>query len=247
MSSKEVALITGANKGIGLAAARQLGEQGYTVWLGCRDAARGESAVSELRNTGVDAHLLVLDVADTQSVAAAKGKFQEQAGTLDVLINNAGISLGGVPVRVTEETVDDMRAMFEVNTLGPMRVTQAFLPLLRRSKAARIVMVSSTLGSISDTMDTASPIWNAGYGGYSATKSALNMLTAKLAKELLPEGIRVNAVNPGYTATDLNDHKGYRTVEAAAKVIVELAAFNVLGPTGGFFHDGHSHQNRHPW
>lgn len=109
MSSKEVALITGANKGIGLAAARQLGEQGYTVWLGCRDAARGESAVSELRNTGVDAQLLVLDVADTQSVAAAKGKFQEQAGTLDVLINNAGISLGGVPVRVTEETVDDMR------------------------------------------------------------------------------------------------------------------------------------------
>lgn len=100
--------------------------------------------MSDLRNTGVDAHLLVLDVADTQSVAAAKEKFQEQAGTLDVLINNAGISLGGVPVRVTEETVDDMRAMFEVNTLGPMRVTQAFLPLLRRSKAARIVMVPRT-------------------------------------------------------------------------------------------------------
>ena len=246
MSSKEVALITGANKGIGLAVAHQLGALGYGLWLGCRDAKRGESAVSELRDAGFDARLLVIDVADAKSVAAARAHFERENEALDVLINNAGISIGAA-TRVTEEAVDDMRAMFDVNTFGPIRVTQAFLPSLRRSKAARIVMVSSSLGSVSETIDPASPIWNAGYPGYSASKSALNMLTVKLAKELLAEGIKVNAVNPGYTATDLNGNMGYRTVEDAAKVVVELASPDPFAPTGGFFHDGHAGQYRHAW
>lgn len=246
MSAKEVALITGANKGIGLAVARQLGALNYTVWLGCRDAQRGEAAATELRDAGLDVHALVLDVADANSVAAAKARFQGEVGALDVLINNAGISIG-MPMRAAEESVDDMRAMFEVNTFGPMRVTQAFLPLLRQARAARIVMVSSSLGSIAEVIDPASRVWSIGFPGYSASKSALNMLTVKLAKELMPEGIKVNAINPGYTATDLNGNAGYRTAEDAAKVVVALAMANPFGPTGGFFHDGHVEQHRHPW
>jgi NAD(P)-dependent dehydrogenase (short-subunit alcohol dehydrogenase family) len=246
MSSKEVALITGANKGIGLAVAHQLGALGYSLWLGCRDARRGASAVSELRDAGFDARLLAIDVADAKSVAAAKAHFEREAEALDVLINNAGISIGA-PASVTEEAVDDMQAMFDVNTFGPIRVTQAFLPCLRRAKAARIVMVSSSLGSISETIDPAGHIWNVGFAGYSASKSALNMLTVKLAKALLAEGIKVNAVNPGYTATDLNGNMGHRTVEDAARVVVALATPNPFAPTGGFFHDGHADQHRHAW
>ncbi|NII10555.1 SDR family oxidoreductase [Oleiagrimonas sp. C23AA] len=246
MSDKEVALITGANKGIGLAVARQLGVLGYAVWLGCRDAQRGAAAAAALRKEGLDAQSLVLDVTNAGSVEAARASFQQEAGALDVLINNAGISIGSA-MRASEEPVDDMRAMFEVNTFGAMRMTQAFLPLLRKVKGSRIVMVSSSLGSIAETSDPAGLFWDVGYPGYSASKSALNMLTVKLAKELMPEGIKVNAINPGYTATDLNGHNGYRSVEDAAKIVVELAKANPLAPTGGFFHDGHATQHRHAW
>lgn len=246
MSRQQTALITGANKGIGLAVARQLGALGYTVWLGCRDHQRGQAAAADLSGEGLDARAQVLDVTDAHSVQAASARFQQEAGALDVLVNNAGISLGS-PVQASQESLDDMRTMFEVNTLGPMRVTQAFLPCLRQAKGARIVMVSSSLGSIAETNDPAGLFWDVGYAGYSASKSALNMLTVKLAKELLAEGIKVNAVNPGYTATDLNGHAGFRSVEEAAKVVVELAQANPLGPTGGFFHDGHATQHRHAW
>ncbi len=138
-----------------------------------------------------------------------------------------------------------MRWMFEVNTLGPIRVTQAFLPLLRRSESARIVMMNSGLGSLAEASDMAGLLWNVGYPGYCASKSALNMLTIKLAKELLAEGIKVSAADPGFTATDLNGHTGHGSVEEAAAV--ELATLNLMGPTGGFFHDGHASQSRHPW
>lgn len=246
MSSKPVALITGANKGIGFAIARQLGERGYSVWLGCRDAGRGEKAAAELRSAGLDAHAITLDVADAQSVAAARTRLESEVTALDALVNNAGISIG-TTMRASEESIDDMRLMFDVNTLGPMRVTQAFLPLLRRAEGARIVMVSSSLGSISETADMSGLIWTVGYPGYSASKSALNMLTVKLAKELHDEGIKVNAINPGYAATDLNGHSGYRRVEDAAVAAVELATLSPMGPTGGFFHDGHAQQSRHGW
>ena len=246
MSNNAVALVTGANKGIGLAVARQLGERGYSVWLGCRDADRGESAASDLRRGGIDAHMLKLDVTDRASVHAAAEFLGHEAGALDVLVNNAGISIGA-PARVSEESVDDMRAMFEANTFGPIRVTQAFLPLLRRSKSARVVMMSSGVGSIAETTDMAGLFWNVGYPGYCASKSALNMLTVKLSKELLTDGIKVNAADPGFTATDLNGHTGHRTVEEAATIAVELATLNPMGPTGGFFHDGHAGQSRHRW
>lgn len=240
------ALITGANKGIGLAIARQLGERGFSVWLGCRDPARGESAAVGLREAGVDARVLTLNVTEDASVRAAADRLARETNKLDVLVNNAGISVG-VPARPSEEPVEDARAMFEVNTLGPLRVTQAFLPLLRAAGDARVVMMSSGLGSIADAGDMAGPFWNVGYAGYCASKAALNMLTVKLAKELLPDGIKVNATDPGFTATDLNGHTGYRTVEQAAGVVVEMATLGFMGPTGGFFHDGHAGQFRQRW
>ena len=248
MPSKSIALVTGANKGIGLSIARQLGKRGFAVWLGCRDPDRGEAAATELRDAGVDARAITLDVADGGSVEAAAAQLGEQAGVLDVLVNNAGISVGSPPPGVNEEAIDDVRAMFEVNTLGPLRVTQAMLPLLRKSSAPRVVMMSSGLGSISDTADMASLIWNVDAAGYSASKAALNMLTVKLAKALLADGVKVNAADPGYTATDLNGHSGTRTVEEAAAIAVELATLGPMGPTGGFFNDGHAGQMaRYPW
>ena len=248
MPNKTTALVTGANKGIGLAIARQLGERQFVVWLGCRDAERGEAAAVGLRDAGVDARAIALDVTNGDSVAQAAARLGNEAGVLDVLVNNAGISVGSPPPRVTEEAIDDVRAMFEVNTLGPLRVTQALLPLLRKSAAPRVVMMSSGLGSISDTADMASLIWNVDAAGYSASKAALNMLTVKLAKGLLADGIKVNAADPGYTATDLNGHSGTRTVEEAAAIAVELATFGALGPTGGFFNDGHAGQlARYRW
>ncbi len=239
-------LVTGANKGIGLAIARQLGERGYSVWLGCRDAGRGEAAAADLREAGLNAHALALDVTDPAIVQAAANQLGEQIGALDVLVNNAGISIG-MPFRASEERIDDIRSMFEVNTFAPLAVTQAFLPLLRRADAARIVMTSSGLGSLSDATDMAGLFWNVGYAGYCASKAALNMLTIKLAKELLADGIKVNAADPGYTATDLNGHTGHRTVDEAARIVVDLATLGPLGATGGFFHDGHASQSSHRW
>ena len=246
MPTNAVALITGANKGIGLAIARQLGKREYAIWLGCRDMNRGEGAAENLRSSGIDARALTLDVADDDSVRAAADRLGQEVGAIDALVNNAGISIG-TPALASEEKLEDIRMMFEVNTLGPVRVTQAFLPLLRRSKSARIVMMSSGLGSLAETTDMAGLYWNVGYAGYCASKSALNMLTVKLAKELLADGIKVNAADPGFTATDLNGHTGHRTVEEAAAIAVELVTLNPMGPTGGFFHDGHAAQGRNRW
>lgn len=245
-SAKNVALITGANKGIGFTVARQLGEMDYTVWIGCRDQARGEKAVTELRGRGIDARPIVLDVTSEESVRAAAARFNEASVKLDILVNNAGISLGGLEP-ASEERIDNMRAMFEVNAFGAVRVTQAFLPFLRKSKAARVVMMSSALGSMNATVDISNYVWNVGFAGYCASKSALNMFTIKLAKELLADGIKVNAADPGYTATDLNHHSGHRSVDEAAVIAVRLATLGPLGPTGGFFHDGHASDARNPW
>ena len=248
MSTKANALVTGANKGIGFAIARRLGERDFSVWLGCRDQGRGEKAAAELREAGLDARAVTLDVTDADSVRQAAARLGEEIAALDVLVNNAGISIGGPPPPVTEESVDDMRTLFEVNALGPVRVTQAFLPLLRKSSAARVVMMSSGLGSITDTQDMSSLIWPVGGAGYSASKSALNMFTVKFAKALLAEGIKINAADPGYTATDLNGHSGPRTVEEAAVIAVELATLDAMGPTGGFFNDGHARRlSRYRW
>ncbi len=246
--AKSIALITGANKGIGFEIARQLGKRGFIVWLGCRDQSRGDDAAKKLREEGIEANSLLLDVADAESIQAAVEHLGKYAGVLDALINNAGMNFGRPPPP-SQESVEQMRAIFDVNVFGAVRVTQACLPLLRKSTAGRIVMMSSGLGSIASTLDMTSENWNIGSAGYCASKTALNMFTVKFAKELAVEGIKVNAADPGLTATDLNGHMGHRSPVEAAAIAVRLATLDNLGPTGGFFlnDDSDPRPPRHPW
>ncbi|PYE38580.1 NADP-dependent 3-hydroxy acid dehydrogenase YdfG [Rhizobium sp. PP-F2F-G20b] len=229
-----IALVTGANKGIGLAIARQLGAAGHTVWLGCRDISRGVMAARELLGNGIDAHAVQLDVKDGASVSSAAQIVESEMGRLDVLVNNAGLMFGPPP-SLAEESIDEMQRMFDTNVFGVMRVTQAFLPLLRKSKAARIVMMSSGLSSLTDALDMRSETWMVGFGGYCASKTALNMLTVKLAKELEPDGIKVNAVDPGLTSTDMTGNGPGHSPEDGARPAVALATTHAYGPTAGFF------------
>ncbi len=247
MSTRKTALVTGANKGIGREIARQLGHRGYSVWLGCRDAERGEQAAVELRDEGIDARVLALDVTDDASVKAAAATYARANDTLDALVNNAGVATGGYAAP-SEASLDDMRAVYEVNVFGPVRVTQAFLPLLRKAGQGRIVMMSSSLGSIAEQLDMTSATYGVNLLGYNSSKSALNMITVSFAKELAAPGIKVNAANPGYVATDLNDHQGYRSVEQGAAIAVHLATLGPMGPTAGFFNDGaEPSPGRHAW
>ncbi|MEO8900252.1 MAG: SDR family oxidoreductase [Polyangiaceae bacterium] len=237
MSTRKTALITGANKGIGREIARQLGHKGYSVWLGCRDTERGEQAATDLRKEGIDARALALDVTNDDSVKAAAVSYGKTSDTLDVLVNNAGVSTGGYAAP-SEASLDDMHTLYEVNVFGPVRVTQAFVPLLCRAGQGRIVMMSSSLGSISEQLDMTSGTYGVNLLGYNSSKSALNMITVSFAKELATHGIKVNAANPGYVATDLNNHQGYRSVEQGAAIAVHLATLGPMGPTAGFFDDG---------
>lgn len=229
-----IALITGGNKGIGLAIARQLAAQGHSVWLGCRDPQRGETAAAQLRDAGLEARAVQLDVTDDASVAAAVATLEREAGRLDVLVNNAGLMFAPAP-SLAQEPIDEVRRMFETNVLGVLRVTQAVLPLLRRSDAARIVMMSSGLASLGDALDMRSETWSVGFGGYCASKTALNMLTVKLAKELEPEGIKVNAVDPGLTSTDMTGNGAGHSPDEGACPAVALATIHAFGPTAGFY------------
>jgi len=247
MSTRKTALITGANKGIGREIARQLGHKGYSVWLGCRDAERGEQAAAALRKEGLDAQVLALDVSNDASVKAAAVTYGKTSDTLDVLVNNAGVATGGY-VAPSEASIDDMHALYEVNVFGPVRVTQAFVPFLRKAGQGRIVMMSSSLGSIGEFLDMTSGTYGVNLLGYNSSKSALNMVTVCFAKELAAHGIKVNAANPGYVATDLNDNQGYRTVEQGATIAVHLATLGPMGPTAGFFNDGsEATVGRHAW
>lgn len=247
MTTRKTALITGANKGIGKEIARQLGRKEYAVWLGCRDAERGERAAAELRGEGLDAHALLLDVSSDESAAAAAREYGKKNDTLDALVNNAGIATGGY-VPPTAASLDDMRAVYDVNVFGPVRVTQAFVPFLVRAGQGRIVMMSSSLGSIAEQLDTTSGTYGVNLLGYNSSKSALNMITVAFAKELIARGIKVNAANPGYVATDLNGHQGYRSVEQGATIAVHLATLGPMGPTAGFFSDGSERTvGRHAW
>jgi len=163
-------------------------------------------------------------------------RIESEGGRLDVLINNAGIP--GQMVPPSQQSVDDVRNIYETNVLGPVRVTQAFLPLLRNAGHANIVMVSSGLGSLGWLSDPNSQFYGVNFLGYNSSKSALNAVTLAFAKELVGSGIKVNAADPGYTATDFNGHSGYRTVEQAASGIVWLATLDENGPSGGFYFDG---------
>jgi NAD(P)-dependent dehydrogenase (short-subunit alcohol dehydrogenase family) len=217
-------LITGATRGIGREVARRLVAEGHDVWIGARDLDRGRTAADEL-----GARAVALDVTDDASVAAAADEIAA-AGGLDVLVNNAGISGRLAPVE--ETTPEDLREVYETNVLGPVRVTQAFRPLLERSSAPVIVNVSSGMGSIAITNDPERVESGLVNLAYSSSKTALNMLTTQYAKA--HPGIRVNAVDPGYTATDFNGHSGPQSVEEGAEAIVEMATIGPDGPTGTF-------------
>jgi NAD(P)-dependent dehydrogenase (short-subunit alcohol dehydrogenase family) len=226
------ALITGANKGLGYETARRLSELGWTVLLGARDRERGEEAATTLQKSGADVRFIPLDVTSDESVDSAIDLVAEATeGTLDVLINNAGvISPRTEPL---ETSPQDFIACFGVNLLGPVRVTRAMVPLMREAENPRIVMVSSGLGSLAVTSDPKRLESRILSLVYPSSKAALNMVTTQYAK-VLP-GFRVNTVDPGYTATDLNDNAGFQTVEEGATVIVEMAQVARDGPTGAFF------------
>jgi NAD(P)-dependent dehydrogenase (short-subunit alcohol dehydrogenase family) len=225
-----VALITGANKGIGLETARQFGARGMTVLAGARDEERGLSAERALRADAVEARFVPLDVTDDASVRAAADWIEREYGRLDILVNNAGIAKGDPP---SQTDLDTMHEVYEVNVFGVIRVTNAMLPLLRRAPAARIVNVSSEVGSISSQTDPASPLARIPASlAYPSSKSALNMITAMYARELRDTPIKVNAANPGYTKTDLNRNSGFRSVTEGAEASVYLATLPADGPSG---------------
>jgi len=226
-----ISLITGANKGIGYHTAALLGARGHTVLLGCRDPQRAAEAENSLCETGADAHALVLDVTDDSSIQQAAEQITERYQRLDVLVNNAGIAGAAIPKG--ESTPDALRRMLETNVVGPVAMIEAMLPLLHRSPAGRIVNVSSEVGSIGSTLDPISPLWQMPVGiPYPTSKTALNMVTAMYAKRLWDTPIKVNAANPGYCATDLNGHTGFRTPEQGAQIIEHLATLGDDGATG---------------
>src|ERR1700731_4723415 len=242
MQDKLVALVTGANQGIGLQIAKDLVAHGFTVLVGSRNLERGEAAAKEV---GPDARALQLDVTDQASIAAAAERIRKELGRLDVLVNNAAISNKiKQPGQSVEEyakttrpsvvSLDEMRAVWDTNVFGVLSVYQAMLPLLRATPGARIVNVSSGVGSLTTNSNPAfhyraifSPV-------SSASKTALNALTVAMAVELEPEGIRVNAVSPGFTKTNLNGYQGTETVEEGAREAVRVALLGPDSPTGTF-------------
>jgi NAD(P)-dependent dehydrogenase (short-subunit alcohol dehydrogenase family) len=234
-----VALVTGANRGIGREAARRLAGHGMTVLLGSRDGGRGAAAVNELQASGLDVASVVLDVTDEASVLTAAKQVGDAFGRLDVLVNNAGVFIGATAV---ETTAAHLRETFEVNVFGAVTTIRTFLPLLRRSAAPRIINVSSTVASLEASASGAVIPGDASRRlAYASSKAALNMLTVQYATAFAADvelrGIKINSVTPGYTATRMNDFRGTRSVGEAADVIVRLATLAADGPTGGFLGD----------
>ena len=242
MQDKPVALVTGANQGIGRQIAKDLRAHGFTVLVGSRNLERGESAAKEI---GPDAHALQIDVTDQASIASAEKRIRKEFGRLDLLVNNAAISNTRLqPGESVEEysksarpsnvSLGELRAVFETNVFGVVAVTQALLPLLREAPAARIVNVSSGAGSLTRNSDPAFPYRSIFGPVYPASKTALNAMTLAMAIELELTGIKVNAACPGFTKTNLNNYAGTQTVEEGAREPVRLALIGSDGPTGTF-------------
>ena len=234
-TERKVALVTGANKGIGLAIVSQLADLGYTVLLGARDAARGAEAVASISRQGRDVRFQQIDITDADSVARAAADIEREFGRLDALVNNAGLKLEWHPSPPSQCTMDMVRQTYETNVFGTMSIILAMLPLVRRSDAGRIVNVSSGLGSIGLAKTPNTPFNLKPMLSYSTSKTAVNALTVQFANELRDTPIKVNAADPGYTATDMTFHDGARTPDMAARPIVRLATLPADGPSGGFF------------
>jgi NAD(P)-dependent dehydrogenase (short-subunit alcohol dehydrogenase family) len=236
---KKVALITGANRGIGLETAKQLGEKGVTVLLASRKQSDAEAAAAQLKSAGIDAHGIKLDVTSTADLAAAVQHIEKTFGKLDILINNAGVasSSGFTPV-VIETSAEELQTIFNTNLFAVLATTKAFLPLLKKSPAGRIVNLSSILGSNALHADPNSPIYGFKSFAYDASKSALNAFTTHLAWELKDTPIKVNSAHPGWVKTEMGTDAAPMEIPDGAKTSVELALLGPDGPNGRFIHMG---------
>lgn len=241
MNNKKTALITGANKGIGLETARQLGKQGITVLLGARDSGKGKAAVEELRKDGIDAHAIVIDVSNPESITKAAAQIERDFGRLDILVNNAGVMKDERGKEVSEQALATWHETFDINVFGLIATTQAFLPLLRKSEAGRIVNLSSILGSIEFHATPGSPIYDSkDTPAYNVSKAAVNAYTVQLAHELKDTKIKVNAAHPGWVKTDMGGEGAMLEIGDGAKTSVALATLAADGPNGVFVHMGQS-------
>ena len=239
IETKKVALITGANKGLGLETARQLGKLGITVLIGARDHAKGDAAQAKLKADGVDARAIKLDVDSPADYAPLAARIEKDFGHLDILVNNAGVMNDSRKANQTSTTSPELlRNTFETNFFSVVALTQTLLPLLRKSPSARIVNLSSILGSNTLHATPGSPVYNAKTFAYDASKAALNSFTIHLAHELRNTGIKVNSAHPGWVKTDMGGEGAMLEIEEGAKTSVQLATLPENGPSGGYFHMG---------
>ncbi len=239
MHKKTTALITGANKGIGLETARQLGKRDITVLVGARNSGKGKTAAAELRKEGIDAHALEIDVSDPASIRKAAAEVESEFGRLDILVNNAGIMTDDRSRKPSDQTLDTWRETFDTNVLGLIATTQAFLPLLRKSEAGRIVNLSSILGSIEYHATPGAPVYDSKETpAYNVSKAAVNAYTVQLAHELRDTSLKVNAAHPGWVKTEMGGEEATMDIEDGAKTSVALATLRDDGPNGTFVHMG---------
>lgn len=245
-TTNKVALITGANKGLGLGIARKLGKQGITVLVAARDESKGKNAVDRLQSEGIDAHFIQLDIGDRSSIESAYKAIAEQFGKLDILVNNAGINLefsAGLLVP-SQVSLDVLKQTFEINFFGVVAVTQAMLPLIRKADAGRIVNISSDMASLTLHQDPNFKFYDYKQLAYDSSKTAVNAFTVHLAHELKDTKIKVNSAHPGWVKTDMGTDSGELTVEEGAATPVWLATLLENGANGGFFDEK---QQPMPW
>jgi NAD(P)-dependent dehydrogenase (short-subunit alcohol dehydrogenase family) len=238
MKNKKIGLITGANKGIGLETARQLGKRDILVVVGGRDLKKAEAAAATLQKEGIEARALDLDVNSSESIRKAVDQVERDFGRLDILINNAGVMLDDENKKVSEQSLETWRKTFDTNVFGLIATTQAFLPLLRKSEAGRIVNLSSILGSITFHATPGSPVYDNKVAAYNVSKSAVNAYTVQLAYELKDSKIKVNAAHPGWVKTEMGGAGATMELPDGAKTSVALATIGGDGPNGAYVHLG---------
>lgn len=246
MSQQRIALVTGANRGLGFEICRQLGQQGITVVLGARDSGKGNEAAAKLQGEGIEAHAVMLDVSKSSSIAQARQAIEKQFGRLDILVNNAGIILDwGTDPSALEPAV--LRDTFETNVYAVYEVTRAFLPLIRKSNAGRIVNITSDMASLSSLSDPQMPAAAGAVApAYQMSKAAVNALTLVFAKELRDTNIKVNAAAPGWCRTEMGTDAAPLSVAEGADTPVWCATLPEDGPTGRFFSSTHA-RGQFPW